>query len=132
MKNFAKVILAMAGAEIVYLTGGIDTIFRALILLMIIDYVTGIIKAINEKNLNSEKSYFGILKKVLMLLIVIVAQQIEYIFGASNINLLVRDTVIIFYIINEIISIIENAGQFIPIPDKIKEVLQQFNNKKEQ
>lgn len=129
MKSYIKIILAFMGAEIVHLTGGLDTIFRALILLMIIDYITGIIKAIKEKNLNSEKGYFGILKKILMLLIVIVAQQIDLIFKEQNIELFVRDAVVVFYVMNEIISIIENAGQFVPVPEKIKDVLSQLKNK---
>ena len=97
---------------------------------MIIDYITGIIKSIKNKDLNSEKGYFGILKKVLMLLIVVVAQQIDMIFAEQSIDLCVREATIIFYIINEIISILENAGQFVAIPEKIREVLEQVRKKK--
>lgn len=132
MKQWVEIIIAIVGAEIVKHTGGFDTIFTSLLLLMVIDYMTGIIKSIHNKNLNSEKGYFGILKKVLMLLIIIVAQQVDLIFAEQNVELCVREATILFYICNEIISILENAGQFISIPDKIKEVLEQLKPKKKQ
>ena len=132
MKQWVEIIIAILGAEVVKHTGGFDTIFTSLLLLMIIDYITGIIKGIYNKNLNSEKGYFGILKKVLMLLVIIVAQQIDLIFAEQNIELCVREATIIFYIVNEVISILENAGQFINIPDKIKDVLEQIKPKKQQ
>lgn len=129
MKGILKFMLVSILAYATHIFGGIDTIFKSLVLLMIIDYITGIIKAIQEKALDSEKGFFGILKKVLMLLIIVVAQQIDIIFKAQGVNLICRDAVIIFYVINEIVSIIENVGEFIPIPEKIKEVLTQLKNK---
>ena len=130
MKKAIIALVAIVGAEFIKQVGGIDTIFKSLLYLMIIDYITGIIKSIKNKDLNSEKGYFGILKKVLMLLIVVVAQQIDMIFAEQSIDLCVREATIIFYIINEIISILENAGQFVAIPEKIREVLEQVRKKK--
>lgn len=112
------------------LFGGFDTLFVSLVLLMTMDFISGLMKAIKNKNLDSQIGIFGITKKAFILLIVALSVVIDKVFKAKGINLdVVRDVVIMFYIVNEIISILENAGEVIPIPEKIKEVLAHLQTK---
>ena len=97
---------------------------------MIMDYITGILKAINKKELDSRIGLIGITKKVMIICIVAVANMIDIIIKANGLNIdYVRDLTIMFYAVNEVISILENAGEFIEIPDFIKKVLAQLNGK---
>lgn len=112
------------------LFGGFDTLFVSLVLLMTMDFISGLMKAIKNKNLDSQIGIFGITKKAFILLIVALSVVIDKVFKAKGVNVdIVRDVVIMFYIINEIISVLENAGEFIPIPEKIKEVLAHLHTK---
>lgn len=111
------------------LFGGVDTLFLVLILLISLDFVCGIIKAIIKKELSSSACFVGIFKKILILLMVALANAIDILLKAYKINIdFVRNMTILFYSINESISIIENVGLFLPIPKKIKEVLEQLKN----
>ena len=83
--------------------GGLDMLFSVLLVCILIDYVTGVLAALYEKRLNSEIGFRGILKKVMILLIVILAQMIGTAAGIEE----VRDLVVGFYIANEGISVLE-------------------------
>lgn len=113
--------------------GGIDTMLTSLVLLMVLDFISGTMKAIKNGSLDSRVGQIGILKKVFMFMIVAVAARVDIILKEQGITVdIVRDVVVMFYIVNEIISIIENAEEMIPIPDKLKNILHQLKEKKEQ
>lgn len=97
--------------------------------LAVADYVTGLIKAVYLKQLSSEVGYKGLLKKILMFIIIAVAFEIQ---KFLNHAVALREIVITFYVCNEAISLLENAAEFIPIPEKLKEVLIQLRDKEEQ
>lgn len=118
--------LAVLGGAFVWLMGGWDTFLIALLTLMGVDYVTGVIKAINKKELSSKKGMDGIAKKIYIMAVVAVAVVCERI-GIPT----VREMTIVFFVANEALSILENAGQMgLPIPDALKDVLVQLREKK--
>ncbi|MDP4120164.1 MAG: phage holin family protein [Bacillota bacterium] len=100
--------------------GGFDMILNTLISLIILDYITGIIKAVYLKKLSSDIGFKGILKKILMLIIVGVTVNLQNVIpcGVS-----LRDATILFFICNEGLSIFENASEVIPLPKQIKSIL---------
>lgn len=115
----------MYGGAIVNLLGGWDKLIMALLILMILDYITGIIKGTYNKELSSEIGFKGLLKKVLILVIVAVSVIAEQHMGIPA----VREMVIMFFAVNEGISILENASQMgLPIPEKLKNVLLQLRD----
>lgn len=110
-----------------YLLGGFDSALKCLIIVIIIDYLTGIICAIYNNTLNSKTGLKGILKKFCYLLIVTVAVVIDEITGETGI---IRNLVIFFFVANDGISILENVGKMgINYPEKLKQVLEQLNEK---
>ena len=118
--------LAVLGGGAVWLLGGWDKFLMALVTLMCVDYVTGVLKAINNKELSSKTGKNGIVKKVYILAVVCVAVVCERI-GIPT----VREMTIVFFVVNEGLSILENAGQMgLPIPDALKDVLIQVREKK--
>lgn len=108
--------------------GGLDGFLYALIILVIADYVTGIMCAIVDKELSSEIGYRGIFKKVLIFMLVGVGHMIDTnLIGDGSV---LRTAIIFFYCSNEGISMLENASRLgLPIPEKLKEVLAQLHNK---
>ncbi len=110
-----------------FLFGKSDGLFWALIALIIIDYITGLIKAVVNKELSSAVGGRGIAKKIFMLGIVAVGNLIDVqIIGDGAV---VRNIVIIFYVANECISILENAGKLgVPIPRKLIDILAQLKD----
>ena len=107
--------------------GGSDQLLWCLIFFVIIDYITGIMKAIYTKKLSSSASFKGIAKKISIFLIVAVSVQLEVLIGGS---IPLRDTTVMFYLINECISLIENVSEFLPVPAKITDVLAQLQKGK--
>ena len=94
--------------------------------MMIIDFITGIMKGYKNKNINSNVSYRGIKKKVTVLLIVVGASQMDLILHDVGI----RSLVLMFYVATEFLSILENAAILgIPIPTKLKVALEQYRNR---
>ena len=108
--------------------GGFDSLLVTLIILIAVDYVTGVIAAAYEKKLSSAIGYKGIIKKVLMVLIVGVAVTIGRILPEG---LPLREMTILFFIANEGLSVLENAAKVIPLPQKLKSVLVQLKDKSE-
>ncbi len=110
--------------SIVYLLGGIDIALKSLLLVMILDYITGVISAIYNKKLNSKVGLKGILKKVFYLLIVALSVILDDIMGDTG---AIRTLVIYFFVANDGISILENASEMnIPLPKKLIETLEQL------
>ncbi len=136
MRNFsidlvwAKVQTAVAaiGGYLGYFVGGVDGLMTALIIFMVIDYITGIMCAIVDKKLSSAVGFKGICKKVLIMMFVGVAHIVDlHVVGTGE---ALRSAVICFYLSNEGVSVIENAGHLgLPIPEKLKEILAQLHNR---
>ena len=131
MKSFwliIQTVLLGLGGWIGYFLGGCDGFLIALLVLVTIDYITGVVCAIYDKKLSSEIGFKGIAKKVMILILVGIAQLLDkYVFGEAGV---IRTAVIFYYISNEGISIIENAAHLgIPIPDKLKDVFMQLHNR---
>lgn len=131
MISLAKSYLAMIYTSwislTIYLVGGFDTLFRALLIMMALDYLTGLIKGYKKKNINSKTAYKGFWKKLVVLFIVVAATQMDMILQDMGI----RALVLIFYVATEFLSIIENAASLgIPIPEKLKSALEQCRDNK--
>ena len=128
---------AIAGGAISQAFGGWDAAMMTLLIFMAIDYVSGLIVAgvfqASDKSetgaLNSAACWQGLLKKGMTLVIVLVAARLDIVLGTA----FVRDAVVIAYIVNETISIIENAGLMgLPVPDVIMQAIEQLQGKNEQ
>lgn len=105
----------------IFLIGGIDNSFKILLTFIIIDYLTGIIKAIYKKDISSKIGIKGIVKKIGYIFIVIVAALFDRLIGDSS--MAVRSLTIFFFASNEAISILENWGTIgLPLPKKLYQV----------
>lgn len=124
--NGISIAVAIIGGAIAQLLGGYDMILKAIILLVVLDYATGIIKGIYLKELSSEVGFRGILKKVMIFIVIALAVVIQRLVGNA---IALREIVIMFFACNEALSLLENAAILIPIPDKLKEVLTQLRDK---
>lgn len=124
--NTIQIVIAAVGGYIGYFLGGLDGFLYALIAFVIIDYLTGIMVAVLEKRLSSEVGFRGIFKKVLIFSLVAVAHIVDS--QLIQTGSAIRTAVIFFYLSNEGISIVENASKIgLPIPEKLKTVLEQLN-----
>ena len=124
--NTITMLLSIFGGIVVRLLGGLDQLLDVFLFLIIVDFITGWIKAIATKELSSRIGMLGIAKKVTMLFVVAVAVRVEKVVGN---NLTIREMVLIFYIANEGLSFFENIATFIPMPKKLKELFIQLKNK---
>ena len=128
--NTIQLIFSAVGGWLGYFLGGCDGLLYALIAFVVIDYVTGVMCAIINKQLSSEVGFKGIFRKVLIFLLVGIANIIDVqVIGTGAV---LRTAVIFFYISNEGVSLLENAGHLgLPIPEKIKTVLEQLHDRAE-
>ena len=114
--------IAALGGAAAYLWGPWDALINALIALVALDYVTGVICAAANKRLSSEIGFKGHIKKAVIFALVAVAGVADKVIPATN--QAIRAAVILFYIANEAISILENAAELgLPVPEKLKAVL---------
>ncbi len=129
MTEFIKKIIAAFCAVMGFVFGDMDGLMRALVVLIILDYISGVIAAVVEKKLSSEVGAKGIAKKIFMLLIVAVANIVDInVIGEGHV---LKSVTMVFYIANECISLIENGGRLgVPVPKKLLDVLEQLRNKK--
>ena len=124
--NTITMLLSIFGGIVVRLLGGLDQLLDVFLFLIIVDFISGWIKAIATKELSRRIGMLGIAKKVTMLFVVAVAVRVEKVVGN---NLPIREMVLIFYIANEGLSFFENIATFIPMPKKLKELFIQLKNK---
>lgn len=124
--NTLQLAFTVIGGWLGWFLGGLDGFLYALVAFVVIDYITGIMCAIIEKKLSSEVGAKGIFKKVLIFTLVGIGHIIDsQIIGDGGV---VRTAVIFFYLSNEGISILENSTKIgLPIPEKLKNVLEQLN-----
>lgn len=114
--------IAALGGAAAYLWGPWDALINALIALVALDYVTGVICAAANKRLSSEIGFKGLIKKAVIFALVAVAGVADKVIPATN--QAIRAAVILFYIANEAISILENVAELgLPVPEKLKAVL---------
>lgn len=121
MKEISSSIIAVVCTTLVYLMGGLDVALSCLLIAIVLDYVSGLIKAYITKNLSSKIGFKGIIKKVSVILIVMLAVLVDRVTGDTG---AIRTLVIYYFVANEGLSIIENLGQAgVPIPQSIKKAL---------
>ena len=126
--NMLSTIVGIAGGFLAQWLGGWDVILKALVALVILDYITGVLKAIYTKKLSSAVGFKGLIRKTIIFIVVATAVIIQSV--VSDVIPL-REIVIMFFICNEGISLLENSSEFIPIPDKLKETLIQLRDKED-
>ena len=128
--NTIQLIFTALGGWLGYFLGGCDGLLYALIAFVVIDYITGVMCAIINRELSSAVGFKGIFRKVLIFLLVGIANIIDVqVIGTGAV---LRTAVIFFYISNEGVSLLENAGHLgLPIPEKIKTVLEQLHDRAE-
>lgn len=126
MFNSISIAFGVIGGLIVSFLGGWDGLAITLVSFIVLDWITGLLKAIYNKNLSSYTGFKGIIKKVVILIVVGVAVLLETNMGIPAI----REIVMMFFIANEGISLLENVSQMgIPFPEKLKDILIQLRNK---
>ena len=131
MLNTLQMAFAALGGALGAVMGGFDGFLYALIVFVIVDYVTGVVVAIDTKTLSSKIGFKGIAKKVLIFCLVALAHIIDS--KIIQTGSVVRTAVIFFYISNEGISILENSSILgLPIPKKLRDVLEQINETTEE
>ena len=127
MDNVIKIAVGLGGGLASFLFGGWSALLQTLVLFIALDYVIGVLVAGYNGQLNSKVGFKGIAKKVLILLLVAVAHQIDLLLGNGS---LIRDSVIFFYLANELLSILENVGKTnLPIPGVLKKAVETLNSK---
>lgn len=128
--NIIQLIFSGIGGWLGYFLGGCDGLLYALLAFVVIDYITGIMCAIADHSLSSEVGFKGICRKVLIFLLVGIAHILDvHVIGSGGV---LRTAIIIFYISNEGVSLLENAAHLgLPVPEKIKVVLEQLHDRSE-
>lgn len=118
------------GGFLGWFLGGMDGFLYALIAFAVIDYITGVLCAISDKTLSSEVGFKGICRKVLIFTLVGIGNIVDvYVLGENGV---LRTAVVFFYLSNEGVSLLENAAHLgLPIPEKLKSVLEQLHDRRE-
>ena len=128
--NLCQFLFTAAGGWLGYFLGGCDGLLIALIIFAVADYITGVMCAVSDKKLSSAVGFKGICRKVIIFMLVGVAHIIDVNVIATGSVL--RTAVIFFYLSNEGVSLLENAGHLgLPIPEKLKIVLEQLHDRSE-
>ena len=125
-----QISVSAIGGWLGYFLGGVDGLLIALIVFMALDYLTGLMCAVLDKKLSSAVGFRGIFKKVLILMMVGIANIVDiHVVGTGS---ALRGAVICFYLSNEGLSLLENAAYIgLPVPERLKEVLAQLHNRDE-
>lgn len=128
--NWIQIAFTALGGFLGWFLGGVDGFLYALIAFAVIDYITGVLCAIADKTLSSEVGFKGICRKVLIFTLVGIGNIVDvYVLGETGV---LRTAVIFFYLSNEGVSLLENAAHLgLPIPEKLKEVLEQLHDRAE-
>ena len=123
-------IAAVIGAAVGFMYGQVTGLFWALVAFMVLDYVTGVMIAIISKKLSSETGFKGLCKKFLILIFVAVGHIVDtYVLNGAAV---LMTAILLFYIANEGISIVENAANLgLPVPQKLKDILEQIKSESE-
>lgn len=127
--NGFSVLLGTAGGVLASLVGGWDGLLAALITLIVLDYITGLAKAACQRQLSSKIGFQGIVKKIVLLILVAAANALQLLLSGS---LPLREMVLVFFIANEGLSLLENAAVFVPIPNALKKAFLQLRDNAEE
>jgi toxin secretion/phage lysis holin len=129
METFFKTVVGFSGAATSYFFGGWSTLLELLVIFVVVDYLTGFGASGKEGKLSSKIGISGIPKKVLIFIFVFIGHKIDLSLGNGH---LFRDTIIFFYLANELLSVIENAGRMgVPIPPVIQKAVEVLRSKGE-
>ena len=128
--NVIQLMFAAVGGWIGWFLGGCDGLLYTLLAFVVIDYITGVMCAIVDKKLSSAIGFKGICRKVLIFALVGIGHILDtHVIGSGSV---MRTAIIFFYISNEGVSLIENAVHIgLPVPQKLKDVLEQLHNRSE-
>lgn len=128
--NSIQLVFALIGGWLGWFLGGCDGLLYALIAFAVIDYITGVMCAITDHNLSSSVGFKGICRKILIFLLVGIANILDVnIIGSGSV---LRTAAIFFYLSNEGVSLLENAAHLgLPVPGAIKEVLEKLHDRAE-
>ena len=128
--NTIQFVFAGIGGWLGWFLGGCDGLLFALLAFVVVDYITGVMCAIADHSLSSEVGFKGICRKVLIFLLIGIANILDVqVIGTGSV---LRTAEVFFYISNEGISLLENAGHLgLPIPEKMKAVLEQLHDRSE-
>lgn len=128
--NMIQMVFAAVGGWLGYYLGGCDGLLLALVAFSAADYLTGVMCAVSDRKLSSNVGFKGICRKVLIFLLVGIANILDvHVIGTGSV---LRTAVIFFYISNEGVSLLENAAHLgLPVPEKIKAVLEQLHDRAE-
>ena len=128
--NVVQAVFAALGGWLGWFLGGCDGLIYALVAFVVIDYITGVMCAITDKTLSSSVGFRGICRKVLIFLLVGIANILDTnVIGTGSV---LRTAAIFFYISNEGVSLLENAAHLgLPVPGAVKDVLEQLHNRAE-
>ena len=126
--NAVQMVFTAVGGWLGYFLGGCDGLLITLVVFAAVDYITGIMCAINDRKLSSEVGFRGICRKVLIFVLVGVANILDVqVIGTGSV---LRTAVIFFYLSTEGVSLLENAAHLgLPVPQKLKEVLEQLHDR---
>lgn len=129
METAFKTLVAIGGAAASFLFGGWSSLLSILLAFVVIDYISGVVAAGKEGKLSSEVGLWGIARKVAIFAVVAVAHLIDTALGDAH---LFRDAAIFFYLANEVLSIIENAGRIgVPVPPTLEKAVAVLKSKGE-
>lgn len=126
--NMCQLAFTAVGGWLGYFLGGCDGLIIALVLFVVIDYITGVMCAVIDRKLSSAVGFKGIFRKVLIFMLVGIANIIDV--QVIKSGSVLRTAVVFFYLSNEGLSLIENSVHLgLPVPEKLKAVLKQLNDK---
>ena len=128
--NMIQMVFAAVGGWLGYYLGGCDGLLLALVAFSAADYLTGVMCAVSDRKLSSNVGFKGICRKVLIFLLVGIANILDvHVIGTGSV---LRTAVIFFYISNEGVSLLENAAHLgLPVPEKMKDILAQLHDRAE-
>jgi toxin secretion/phage lysis holin len=124
-----NLVAVSSGAVVGFMWGGWSVLLQILVFVVVIDYISGMIAAGIEGKLKSTVGFKGIAKKVMLFLMVAIGHQIDLALGDSHVF---RDATIFFYLGNELLSILENAGRIgLPVPEPLRRAVDILKSKGE-
>ena len=128
--NLIQFVFTAVGGWLGYFLGGCEGLLVALVVFVAVDYLAGVMCAVSDKKLSSEVGFKGICRKVLIFLLVGIANILDMqVIGRGSV---LRTAVIFFYLSNEGVSLLENAAHLgLPVPEKMKEILAQLHDRAE-
>ena len=129
--NTIQCVFTAVGGWLGYFLGGCDGLLIALVVFAAVDYITGVMCAVNDQKLSSEVGFRGICRKVLIFFLVGIANILDVeVIGTGSV---LRTAIIFFYLSNEGVSLLENAAHLgLPVPTKLKDVLAQLHDRAEE